>query len=113
MVHVKDCWLNASFNICNVYGTYTNRCFIWDLLSNSNVLKCSNLILGGDLNFILSLAEVWGQNLRQDPFESYFHQWMEKHGVFDKDPKKISYTWSNGRKGLGLVEKHIDFFFYL
>jgi hypothetical protein len=33
---------------------------------------------------------------------------MEKHNLLDLAPKKISHTWSNGRKGEGLVAKRLD-----
>jgi len=59
---------------------------------------------------MLSIVEVWGQNPHQDPLESYFSKWMEKHNLIDLAPKKISHTSSNGRKGVGLVAKQIDLF---
>jgi hypothetical protein len=66
----------------------------------------------GDLNFTLSLKEVRGQNPHQDPMESFFSCWLEKHHLLDMPPKKLSHTWSNGRKGSVLVAKLLDHFFY-
>jgi hypothetical protein len=83
LVQALDCWLNSSFKICNVYGPYVNRCPFWDSLSGSNEFYSGNIILGGDLNFMLSVAKVWGQNPCQDLLESYFSNWMEKHNLID------------------------------
>jgi hypothetical protein len=110
MVHVNDILLNYEVKICNVYGPYANRCPFSDSLSNLYFVNSGDIILGGDLNFTLSLKKIWGQNPRQDPLEDLFSNWMEKHKLIDLEPKKLSHTWSNGRKGTGLVEKRLDCF---
>jgi hypothetical protein len=45
----------------------------WSEVNNSGFLDAPNVILGGDLNFTLSLWEVWGNYPHQDPQESFFH----------------------------------------
>jgi hypothetical protein len=53
---------------------------------------------------MVSIAKVGDENLCQDLLESFFPRWLEKHYVIDMAPKKISHTWRNRRKGVGLVE---------
>jgi exonuclease III len=55
IVQVKDRMLNSSLKICNVYGPYANRIPFCDHLSTLDFLNSGNIILGGDLNFTVSL----------------------------------------------------------
>jgi hypothetical protein len=61
----------------NLYGTYTDRIPFWNDLSNNKIHELRNLILGGDLNFTLSLEEVWGVRPRYDPQEGFFSHYIE------------------------------------
>jgi hypothetical protein len=58
-----------------------------------------NIILGGDLNFTLWEREFWGHYPRRDPQEYFFKNWICKNWLVDLEPVKLSFTWSNGRKG--------------
>jgi hypothetical protein len=87
-------------------------CLLWDSLSGSNEFNSGNIIMGGDLNFTLSIAEVWSQNSHHDPLESYFSNLMEKHNLINLVPKKIFHTWRNGRKETCMIEKKARLIFY-
>jgi len=43
----------------------------WSEVNNSGFLDDPNVILGGELNFTLSLWEVWGYCPHHDPQESF------------------------------------------
>jgi hypothetical protein len=57
--------LNKNLKLVNCYGPYGNRQLFWDNLKLDGILKEPDLILGGDLNFIVSAREVWGHSSRR------------------------------------------------
>ena len=59
-------FLDLDLTILNVYGPYKNRDRFWDPLSTLGLFNYENLILAGDFNFALSLAEIWGLNAKLD-----------------------------------------------
>jgi hypothetical protein len=59
VVQLKDPFLNTSFKLINLYVPYVDRLKFWEGLSGSGNLNATNIILGGDLNFSLSLQGVW------------------------------------------------------
>jgi hypothetical protein len=74
------------------------------------LLQAQNVIIGGDLNFTLSLKEVCGRHPRRDPMEGFFIHWIVSHQLVDLEPPKVSQTWRNGHKGDDLVAKRLDMF---
>jgi hypothetical protein len=60
VVELEDRNLNSIFRVINVCGPYTKITPFWEGLCASSVVEVSNIILGGDLNFTLSIREVWG-----------------------------------------------------
>jgi hypothetical protein len=105
-----DIFLNSSFKLVNIYGR-----ILIIVLSGSGSTSLESITLkisfwGEDLNFTLSLNEVWGVFPRQDSLEYLFSHWMEAHHIFYLAPPKLSQTWCNGRKGDGLIAKRIDRF---
>jgi hypothetical protein len=61
-------------------------------LEDSGFLKDEGLIIGGDLNIILSFGEVWGARARLDPLFDYFSFVFDLAGVVDIAPNSISPT---------------------
>jgi len=112
MVHINGKYIDFEVKICNVYGPYINHNVLWENLSNSNIFKDGDVILGGDMKFKLPLKEIWGQHPRQDPLDGYFVRWLENKKLLDLVPKKLYHTWSTCRKGIGLVVKRIDLFLF-
>jgi len=110
IIDVVDNYLNCPFRIINLYGPYENKINFWNGVTNLGVLNSHNIILGGDLNFTLSLKEVWGAHLHQDPHESFFSHWIEKNHLIDLAPQKNSQTWCNGKNGDALVTKYLQCF---
>jgi hypothetical protein len=102
--------MSSSFRVVNVYGTYVDKFYFGDGLSESGTLKSSNVNIGEDLNFTLSLREVWGRHYKRGPLEGFFAHWIENHHLVDLEPPKMSQTWRNRRKGDDLVSKRLDRF---
>jgi len=66
--------------------------------------------LGGDLNFSLGAAEVWGPRSTPDPFTVYFTHYLDNLGLLDLLPVKLQPTWRNLRTSDSRVAKHLDRF---
>ena len=52
--------LNSSFCLINVYGPSQDRVGFWDNLFLKPFFSYDQVIVGGDLNFTLDVAEIWG-----------------------------------------------------
>jgi hypothetical protein len=109
---LRDCggfggsFLSYCFKVINLYGPYAEQPSFWEGLISSSLMGGSNLIVGGDLNFMLSLREFWGESPHKDPQELFFSNWICKNCMVDLEPLKLSHTWSNGRRGAHFVAKH-------
>jgi hypothetical protein len=57
----------------NLYGSYVDRRPLWESLGDFGVFDFDFILLGGDLNLTLSLREVWGSHLNQDPLDAFFN----------------------------------------
>jgi hypothetical protein len=64
-------------NFINIYGPYSNQNPFWEDLLIAGVLSKPLTIIGGDLNFTISLREVWGSNPRIDGLRDYFVSLLE------------------------------------
>ena len=103
-------FLDLDLTIMNVYAPYKNRDCFWDSLSASDLLNSQNLILARDLNFTLSLAEIWGHNAKMDPMAFYFKNLLESFDLVDIFPPMLEPTWSNGRSGKDDIHKRLERF---
>jgi hypothetical protein len=63
---------DKTLNFVNIYGPYANRIPFWEELSSAGALSRPFSIIGGDLNFTLSLREVWGSNPKIDGQVRFF-----------------------------------------
>ena len=50
--------LGRLFYFLNIYGTYMDKAHFWEVLLNNSSCNWDEVILGGDLNFSLGVAEV-------------------------------------------------------
>ena len=66
------------------------------------------MIIGGDLNFSLGQAKVWGPHARADLLTDYFTQTLVERNWLDIEPIKLKPTWKNNRCGEGRVAKRLD-----
>jgi hypothetical protein len=97
--------LGKEFRILNVYGPYLDRTPFWETLLSLKILKVENLILGGDLNFSLGEAEVWGPSACPDQLTTRITHLFSTNGLLDITPRKLNPTWRNMRTGEARVEK--------
>jgi hypothetical protein len=65
--------INKKLKLVNCYRPYGDRQLFWNNAQGDDILKESDLILGGDLNFTVSTREVWGCSARSDPLASFFN----------------------------------------
>lgn len=70
----------------------------------------SNILIGGDINFTLNHAELWGTSARPGPLPKYFFNELERIGSIDIEPVEIKPTWVDNRVGVYFVEKRLDKF---
>jgi hypothetical protein len=62
----------------------------WETLFNLKLLKVENLILGGDLNFSLREAEIWGPSSVPEPTHYQDHSLLVLSSrLLDITPKKL------------------------
>jgi len=57
------------------------------------------MVIGGDLNFTISLQEVWGSSLEEDCQKGLFFSFLENSQLIDVELAKLSPTWRNFRIG--------------
>jgi hypothetical protein len=102
--------MGRNVTIINVYGPYQDRQRYWNSLVGCSWLSGKEIILGGDLNFSLGAAEVWGPRVVPDSLTNYFQNFLDQHGLIDVEPLKLNPTWCNRRVGDDRVAKHLDRF---
>lgn len=69
-----------------------------------------DLIMGGDLNFSMGEAEIWGTSVRMDELSDFFRHRLSQVGVTNVPPTKMTPTWRNRRMGEDFVAKRLDRF---
>jgi len=102
--------LGKEFGILNVYGPYLDITPFRETLLSLKILKVENLILGGDLNFSLGEAEVWGPSVHTNQITTRITHLLSTNGMLDITPWKLNPTWRNMNTGEARVEKQIDHF---
>jgi hypothetical protein len=96
-VELKHKKLDFAFSAVNIYGPSSDRVLFWEELKNTRVFSDPILIVGRDLNFTLSLREVWGLNPREDRQRGFFFSFMELSNLVDLEPVKLAATWRSVR----------------
>ena len=74
------------FCVINIYGPYLNRIPLWDTIFNNSLLRGDMMIIGGDLNFSLGQAEVWGPHAHSDLLTEYFTRNLVERNWLDVEP---------------------------
>jgi hypothetical protein len=59
-------------SIINWYAPYASKQAYWDPFFSLECTKEDYVIIGGDLNFIPSWAEIWGASARLDSQVDFF-----------------------------------------
>lgn len=78
--------LDSIFNFVNVHGLCVARGDLWDTFFNCLEIRKDNVILGGDMNFILRQVEVLGNVGRMDHLAEYLFHKLDEGGMCDVDP---------------------------
>jgi hypothetical protein len=102
--------INKNLKLINCYGPYADKQSLWNTIKKDGILKESNLILCGDLNFKISTRETWGNNATSNPLDSYFSQMIQGEGLIDIEPANLLPTWRNGRGTQDYVAKRLHNF---
>jgi hypothetical protein len=98
------------FTILNIYGPYQDRVPLWESLLWKSFISKDNMIIGGDLNFSLGAAEVWGPRARADPLMDFFCHSLSEAGLLDLAPLKLLPTWRNKQTREDRITKRLDRF---
>eukprot|EP00253_Pinus_taeda_P008946 PITA_08946 len=99
-----------SFLSLNVYGPCQSRATFWNDFMAKDLLKGRLLLIGGDLNFSLGAAEIWGSSARIDPLTDFFSHLFHSHKLLDVNLIKTKQTWRNRRTGEEHIAKRLDRF---
>jgi hypothetical protein len=78
------------------------------MVEEKGLLDQRNFILAGDLNFSISIEEMWGDSALLDPLVSFFKELFSMHSLVDVHSTKLSPTWCNGRIGEAEILKRLD-----
>ena len=98
------------FSVINIYGLYLNRIPFRDKIFSNTLLRGDMMIIGGDLNFSLGWAEVWGPHARTDLLSDYFTRNLVERNWLDVEPCVLKPVWKNNRCREGRVAKRLDRF---
>jgi hypothetical protein len=108
-----DIWseeLGMNFLVINIYEPYLDRVPFQEALLKKYFMNCDSLILGGDINFSVGAAEIWGPKTRTNPLYVFFIHILDEKGLSDVALVKLNPTWRNMRVGEDIISKRIDRF---
>jgi hypothetical protein len=94
-VNLKHKYVDFAFSVINIYGPYSERIPFWEDLKNEGIFNDPLSVIGGDLNFTLSLREVWGPSPKEDRQRGFFLSFLESVNLLDVEPVRLSPTWRN------------------
>ena len=98
------------FTLVNVYGPYSDRESFWHSLLSCSLMAVPHIILGGDLNFSLGIAESWGPQAIPDPLAEFFNSILGASHLVEIQTTKIQPTWRNRRTGSAALARRLDRF---
>ena len=85
-------------NFLNYNRPYHNRKHLWHKIIKEGLLNLENVKFGRDLNFTLSLQEVWGIVVRQVSLADFFYNMIWSVGLLDVELPEIVPTCIMGGK---------------
>lgn len=91
----------------NIYGPIWKY---WNNIFSSEWLKKGLVVVVRDLNFTLRASKVLAPIIQDDSLSSYFINKLEKVGLLDIKPTKLTPTWINKRIGYACIAKILDHF---
>jgi hypothetical protein len=92
----------------NIYGPCKERQQLWSTFAKSGLHTIPNIIIAGDLNFILSSEENWGGSFAPGSFEFFLRDLLSSMKLVDVKPTKMVPTWHNGRVGHHVIARRLD-----
>lgn len=98
------------FTLVNVYGPCADREHFWRSLLSCSLMSAPHLILGGDLNFSLGIAESWGPQATPDPLAEFFNSELGNSHLINIQTTKLLPTWRNRRTGNAALARRLDRF---
>jgi hypothetical protein len=75
--------------LLNVYGSCKDRKLFWSSLVDNDILSIPNLVIGGDMKFILSSNEHWGGSFVLSPTEEFYRDLFISKKLIDVKPPKL------------------------
>jgi endonuclease/exonuclease/phosphatase family metal-dependent hydrolase len=91
-----------------LWPLFSDRKLFWDKVASRGMLEHKNLIVAGDLNFTVSVGEVWGASTQLDQLAGYFKELFQDNRLVDVIPDVLVPTWQNGRSGDESILKRLD-----
>jgi hypothetical protein len=80
--------LGMKLTMINIYGPYLDQALLWESVLNKSFFNSdAQIVGGGDLNFLMGSAEVWGPKARPDPLSNFFNI-LERKRAIDISPIK-------------------------
>jgi len=70
------------------------------------VVRRDNVIVGGDMNFILRHVELWGGYGSMDPLVYFLLQKIEEQWLCDLEPLILKPMWRNNKLGNESIVKY-------
>jgi hypothetical protein len=99
---------NRQITFLNCYRPCLEQKILGDKVVSSGMLAYKNLIVVGDLKFMIIIEEIWGGTARLDPLVGYFKDLFQRIGSVDIVPNVVVSTWRNFRSGRDEIAKILD-----
>lgn len=99
---------NKKVKIFNVYGPYNQCKYFLEVVQSEGFLKDVDIIVGGDLNLVTSIIEIWGDSSKPDPLDYFFNNMLTNVGLVHVFPIPLVPTWQNGQAEESRVVKRSD-----
>jgi len=99
-----------SLRLLNIYGPCHHRQAFWDSLLQQDFMQSKDIIIGGNLNFSLGLAESWDHRAQSDALTEYFEKLMADNELFSLESARRMPTWRNHCIGIHALAHQLNRF---